>query len=71
MNSKNKKKTMKKSELIRKLKAAGCYLDSERTRHESWFSPITNQHFTIPRHDATEIPTGTLQSIKKQSGVDL
>lgn len=62
---------MKKSELIKKLKAAGCYLDSERTRHESWFSPITGQHFTLPRHDAKDIPIGTLQSIIKQSGINL
>lgn len=62
---------MKKSELVRKLKAAGCYLDSELTRHESWYSPITGQHFTIPRHSAKEIASGTLQSIKRQSGVDL
>ncbi|MDD4847608.1 MAG: type II toxin-antitoxin system HicA family toxin [Bacteroidales bacterium] len=62
---------MKKSELIRKLKSAGCYFDGELSNHESWYSPITNQHFTIPRHDAKEIPNGTLNSIKKQSGVKL
>lgn len=62
---------MKKSELIKKLKAAGCYLDSELSRHESWYSPITGQHFTLPRHDAKEIATGTLKSIIKQSGINL
>lgn len=62
---------MKKSELIKILKDAGCYLDSEGSRHENWYSPITGQHFTLPRHNAKEIATGTLKSILKQSGINL
>ena len=51
------------------LKAAGCYFVSHGGRHDKWFSPITGNKFTVPRHDSQEIPTGTLKEIRKQAGI--
>ncbi|GHT16564.1 hypothetical protein AGMMS4956_19240 [Bacteroidia bacterium] len=62
---------MKTIEAIRKLTDNGCYLESNRTNHEWWYSPITNLHFPIPRHKNKELPKGTLNSISKASGVKL
>jgi predicted RNA binding protein YcfA (HicA-like mRNA interferase family) len=62
---------MKKNELTRKLINAGCRFIRNGTRHEVWYSPLTCNEFTIPRHQAKEVATGTLKMIKKQSGVKL
>lgn len=62
---------MKKNELVRKLSQNGCYIKENRTRHEWWYSPITQRHFTIPRHGAKEIPIGTIKNISKESGIKL
>lgn len=60
---------MKTSELIKKLKAAGCwYLDSG-TNHDWWWSPITNRKFQVPRHATHDIGWTLLKDISKQSGV--
>ena len=63
--------TMRISELKRILLKFGCYVDKENSRHEWWFSPITKQHFPVPRHNSQEIPKGTLNNIKEQSGIKL
>lgn len=60
---------MKISELIKLLKKSGCELLEEGSRHEKWYSPITGNVFTVPRHGSKEIKTGTLQAIKKQAGL--
>lgn len=60
---------MKTSELKQILKAHGCYLVREGTNHEIWFSPITGQKFPVPRHGAKELPTGTVNSIKRSAGI--
>lgn len=60
---------MKVSELKKLLKQEGCYLDAEYTNHEWWYSPKTGKHFPIPRHNAKEIKTGTLNSILKDAGL--
>lgn len=62
---------MKISELVRRLKALGCYLVENRANHDWWYSPITDRHFAVPRHGAKELPVGTLKSIAKQAGVSL
>ena len=61
------------SELIKKLKKAGCYLKEERrgTNHDLYVSPITNQTFTVPRHKTRDVSKGMLHAIEKQSGVKL
>lgn len=57
------------SELKRKLRKIGCYMLREGKCHEIWFSPITNEQFPIGRHKDDEVACGTLQSIKKASGL--
>lgn len=61
---------MKTSELIKKLKKAGCYFVREGAgSHEIWFSPITQKHFVIANHGSKEIPNGTEKAILKQAGL--
>jgi predicted RNA binding protein YcfA (HicA-like mRNA interferase family) len=62
---------MKTVEAIRKLSTAGCWLEENRTNHDWWYSPITNLHFSVPRHNSKELPKGTLKNISKASGVKL
>lgn len=57
---------MKSSELKRLLRKNGCFLVRQGTSHEIWESAITGERFSIPRHGAQEIRTGTLEAIKKQ-----
>lgn len=57
-------------ELKRRLKKIGCYLDREGSRHEIWYSPITNKRFQVGRHNTEEVATGTLKNIKKDAGLD-
>lgn len=61
---------MKYSELERKLKKGDCYLDGEMNGHPLWYSPITGKHFKMSNHKSQEVATGTLKSIKKDSGVN-
>jgi len=60
---------MKYSELERKLKKVGCYEDGEMNGHPLWFSPTTGKHFKMSHHKSQEVAKGTLQSIKKDSGL--
>ena len=60
---------MRYSELERLLKSYGCYALNEGTKHAKWFSPITQQKFTIPRHGGKEVEDKTLHSILKQAGI--
>ena len=60
---------MKTSELIKKLKAAGCYMIRPGTRHDIWHSPITGKDFEIWRHSGKEVPTGTANKIMKDAGL--
>jgi len=62
---------MKINELVRKLKAAGCWYLSPGKNHDWWWSPITNQRFQVPRHGTQDIGPNLLKDIKKQSGVNL
>ena len=60
---------MKYSELKKMLTQNGCYKESEGSRHESWFSPITNKTFPVGRHNNEDVPKGTVNAILKQSGI--
>ena len=51
------------------LKKNGCYFVKELNGHEDWYSPITNKHFPIPRHNAQELGSGIENAIKKQAGI--
>lgn len=58
------------SELKRKLKKIGCYKVVEGARHEMWYSPITGKTFPVGRHNNQEVASGTLDSIKRDSGLE-
>ena len=59
---------MKTQELIKLLKKNNCYILRNGSRHDIWYSEITQKQFPLPRHKA-EIPTGTLNNILKDAGV--
>ena len=56
---------MKKSELIKLLKDAGCVLERNGKKHDIWKNPKTGCITSVPRH-AKEVPTGTANSILKR-----
>ena len=60
---------MKTSELIKILKAAGCYLVRHGHNHDMWFSPVTRKKFTVARHPGQDVPIGTVESILKEAGI--
>ena len=60
---------MKTSELIKKLKAAGCRLVERKTNHDLWSSPGTGKEFLVPRHPAKEMHSGIVNSILKDAGL--
>lgn len=60
---------LKISELIKLLKRAGCYKVRSGAGHDIWYSPMTNIKFTVPRHGAKEVKTGTAESILKDAGI--
>lgn len=59
---------MKTSALIKELKKAGCYFIRDGGNHGIWYSPITGKKFPVWHHNK-EIPTGTLNKIKKEAGI--
>jgi predicted RNA binding protein YcfA (HicA-like mRNA interferase family) len=60
---------MKYSELKKLLKENGCYKQSEGTKHENWFSPVTNKTFLVGRHNTEDVKNGTLTRILKSAGL--
>jgi predicted RNA binding protein YcfA (HicA-like mRNA interferase family) len=60
---------VKYSELKRLLKKNGCKKVGEYKGHDKWYSPITKHEFPVSKHDKQEVPTGTMEAIKKQSGI--
>lgn len=56
-------------ELKKLLKKNGCTLEREGSRHEIWYSKITDKRFTVGRHTTQEVPKGTLKSIKEAAGI--
>mgnify|MGYP003300035642 CR=1 FL=1 len=60
---------MKTSELTKLLTKAGCCLVRHGKKHDIWESPITGKKFSVPRHQAKEIPQGTADNIKEQAGI--
>ncbi|MBQ6621546.1 MAG: type II toxin-antitoxin system HicA family toxin [Mogibacterium sp.] len=62
---------MKVSELLKQVRATGkCRLLVHGSEHDIWYSEITHKKFQIPRHQAKEIPPGTLHRIKKDAGLE-
>lgn len=60
---------MKYNELEKQLRKSGCYLVSEKGRHPTWYSPITNKHFQTSHHKSEEVKPGTLKSILRDAGI--
>lgn len=60
---------MKYSEHKKLLKKNDCYKKSEGTKHENWFSPMTNKTFQLGRHDAQDVKTGLLNKILHDAGI--
>ena len=60
---------MRVNELKHLLRDYGCYELQSGKEHDVWFSPITEAKIRVPRHQAKEVPNGTLNSILKQAGI--
>ena len=61
---------MKYNELERLLAEGGCVkTKKQRAGHPLWYSPITGKFFTTSNHGKQEVASGTLKSIKRDSGV--
>lgn len=59
---------MKYKVLLKILKRNKCYILRHGSRHDIWYSEISNKQFPVPRHK-TELKTGTLSNILKEAGI--
>ena len=69
INTERGKKSIKYSELEKKLKEAGCRMVRSGAGHDIWINPKTGKQFTVGRHKTQDVPTGTLKSIMKSAGL--
>ncbi len=60
---------MKTSDILRILQEAGCKLIRHGANHDI-IVPLLKKKFSVPRHFAKEVPTGTLKDIVIKSGVE-
>ena len=60
---------MKRGELERILRAEGCYPLNTGKKHDKWYSPKTGLLVLLPRHEARDIPIGTVNVILKKAGI--
>ncbi|WP_353740575.1 type II toxin-antitoxin system HicA family toxin [Desulfoferrobacter suflitae] len=58
---------MKRSELIRRLREAGCFLHRHGANHDIYLNPATGQKQPVPRH--TEIDDVLAKHINKHLSV--
>ncbi len=61
---------MTTAELVRLLKAHGCYLYEHGARHDRWRSPHTGHTFSVGRHAKEDVPKGTLKKILQDAGIE-
>lgn len=59
---------MKRTELIKRLEAAGLILKRHGGNHDIYFNPKTNQAVPVQRH--REIPDVVAKNILKQAGIE-
>jgi predicted RNA binding protein YcfA (HicA-like mRNA interferase family) len=59
---------MKRRDLERKLRFAGCHLKREAAAHSIWVNPKTGATETVPRHN--EIKENLAKKILKNMGAD-
>ncbi|MDO4163668.1 MAG: type II toxin-antitoxin system HicA family toxin [Bacteroides sp.] len=60
---------MKVSEVVRLLKAAGCFVYRRGGNHDIWYSPITGKTFPVSRHKTEDLKPKTLESIMSKAGI--
>lgn len=61
---------MDSREVINKLKADGWYRVAQQGDHVQFKHPVKPGRVTVP-HPVKDIPSGTLSSIRRQSGLEL
>lgn len=59
---------MKRRDLEKKLRVAGCYLKREGASHSIWINPRTGITETVPRH--TEVKENLAKKILKSLGAE-
>ena len=60
---------MTSKDLRKMLQEAGCNMVRQgKGSHEIWYSPITGKNFSVP-HPKSNMPIGTVKSIKRQAGI--
>lgn len=52
------------------LKKNQCIFVEHGKEHDKWYSKRTQKYFRLPRHKAKEVPTGTLNRILKDAGIE-
>lgn len=60
---------MKYSELVKKLKKAGCTVYRQGANHTQWYSQITGKIFSVGRHKTEDVKAKTLKSIMQSAGL--
>lgn len=60
---------MKCSELLRKLRKAGWYVESQKGSHMKLVHPDRDDFITFPNHGSSELGKGLESRIKKQAGI--
>ena len=60
---------MKSSELLRLLKKAGWYPESQKGSHIKLIHPDRTDFIIFPNHGSKEIGTGLEKKIRKQAGL--
>ena len=58
---------MKRKDLIKELKSAGCILIRHGANHDIFLNPVNNRKAPVPRHN--EIKNSLCKLIKKQLGI--
>ena len=56
---------MKYNQLFAELTAAGCSVLRHGSNHDIWFSPLTGNRFSLPRHGGQEVPKGMERKARK------
>lgn len=59
---------MKRSELLKILLKNGCSFFEEGKRHEHWINS-KGKKFSVPRHNAKDLPIYLVSDILKQAGI--
>lgn len=58
---------MKRSELLKELRRAGCHLHRHGRRHDLYINPANGSKAPVPRH--TEFKNSLCELIRKQLGL--